>query len=297
MAKVNNLINNASNLKDHPEVAFPLSSESEIRKILKEGIIDVMKKLLEEKPLKKYPLKISKKKPNSLKSKSLSKKLKSISLELKDLTTSQMTTGTIFPVQKKQKKNVHDFALPDQIDQAAISLTFNPKSNGWCGFCVFAYLKEGGEDQFPLVKKKMLAMMATHSELYEQNFGMDSAEVTKVIAFGSDIDPAIGKNITYCSSSMWFSVPDCAQIIADAYNEPVCVYSDDRSILPITFLSLHDRKLLKRKPLPMVLHHVHGCHWTTIKVKPHVHLSWPEVNALYFDAVHRGSIPDCFSTS
>ncbi|OAD66990.1 hypothetical protein PHYBLDRAFT_174697 [Phycomyces blakesleeanus NRRL 1555(-)] len=321
MAKVNDLINNANNLKDHPEVAFPLSSEdkasgrpkhvkrktalpkdfvrhkhrhllvqnklSEIRKILKEGIIDVIKEHLEEKPLKKTIQNIKKETQFAEKQETLEE----------DLTTSQMTTGTIFPVQKKQKKNVHDFALPDLIDQTAISLTFNPKSDGWCGFRVFARLKEGGEDQFPLVKKKMLATITTHSELYEQNFGMDIAEVTKVIAFGSDIDPAIGKNIPYCPSSMWFSAPDCAQIIADTYNEPVCVYSDDRSVLPITFLPLHDRKLFKRKPLPMVLHHVHGCHWTTIKVKPHVHRFWPEVNALYFDAIRRGSITDCFSTS
>ncbi|OAD75321.1 hypothetical protein PHYBLDRAFT_166575 [Phycomyces blakesleeanus NRRL 1555(-)] len=268
MAKVNDLINNVSNLKDHPEVAFPLSSQikasgrpkhSEIRKILKEGLIDVMNELLEEKPLKKT-IKNIKKETQFAENKSLSKKLTNILLELKGLTTSQMTT--------------------DQIDQAAISLTFNPKSDGWCGFRVFAHLKEGGEDQFPLVTKKMLVTMATHSELYEQNLGMDIAEVTKVIPFGSDIDPAIGKNIPSCPSSMWFSAPDCAQIIAETYNELVFVYSDDRSVLSITFFPLHDQKPLKRKPLPMVLHHVYGCHWTTIKVKPHVHRSLSEIVSL-----------------
>ncbi|OAD71632.1 hypothetical protein PHYBLDRAFT_170288 [Phycomyces blakesleeanus NRRL 1555(-)] len=264
-----------------------LMAKSEIRKTLKEGIIDVMKEPLEEKPLKKTIKNIKKETQFTEKQKPLKE----------DLTTSQMTTGMIFPVQKKMKKNVHDFALPDQIDQAAILLAFNPKSDDWCGFYVFAHLKESGENQFPLVKKKMLVTMTTHCELYKQNFGMDIAAVTKVIAFGSEIDPVIAKNIPYCPSSMWFSASDCAQIIADTYNEPVCVYSDDRSVLPITFLSLHDQKLLKRKPLPMVLHHVHGCHWTTIKVKPHVHRSWPEVNALYFDAIRRGSIIDCFSTS
>ncbi|OAD75961.1 hypothetical protein PHYBLDRAFT_165935 [Phycomyces blakesleeanus NRRL 1555(-)] len=305
VAKVNDLINNAGNLKDHQEVAFPLSSEvkapgrpkhSEIRKILKEEIIDVMKELLEEKPLKKTIKNIKKETQFAEKQEPL-KEAEKYSSGIKRPKHLQDDDWYDLPSPKKQNKNVHDFALPAQIDQAAISLTFNPKSDDWCGVRVFAHLKEGGEDQFPLVKKKILATMATHGKLYEHNFGIDVAKVTEVIAFGSEIDPALGKNIPSCPSSMWFSAPDCAQIIADTYNEPVCVYSDDRSVLPVTFLPLHDWKDLKRKPLPMVLHHVHGCHWTTIKVKPHVHRSWPEVNALYFDAIRRGSIIDCFSTS
>ncbi|OAD67657.1 hypothetical protein PHYBLDRAFT_173982 [Phycomyces blakesleeanus NRRL 1555(-)] len=318
MAKVNDLINNA-------EVAFPLSSEvkapgrpkhvkrktalpkdfvrhkhrhllvqknkNDIRSILKEGLKEVMKEFLEEEPLKKT------KTTNFAKKQEPLKEAEKYFSGIKRPKHLQDDYWYDLPSPKKQNKNVHDFALPAQIDQATISLMFNPKSDGWCGFCVFAHLKEGGEDQFPLVKKKTLATIATHSKLYKHNFGMYVAKVTEVIAFGSDIDPALGENIPSCPSSMWFSAPDCAQIIADIYNEPVCVYSDNRRVLPVTFLPLHDRTPLKRKLLPMVLHHVHGCHWTKIKVKPHVHRSWPEVNALYFDAIHRGSIIDCISTS
>ncbi|OAD75685.1 hypothetical protein PHYBLDRAFT_166911 [Phycomyces blakesleeanus NRRL 1555(-)] len=286
-------------------------NKNDIRSILKEGLKEVMKEFLEEEPLKKIIKEIKKETQFTEKQKPLEEvKTTNFAKKQESLEEAEKYSSGIkrpkhlqdnywydLPSPRKQNKNVHDFALPAQIDQAVISLTFNPKSDGWCGFRVFSHLKEGGEDQFPLVKKKMLATMATHGKLYKHNFGMDVAKVTEVIAFGSEIDPALGKNIPSCPSSMWFSAPDCAQIIADTYNEPVCVYLDNRSILPVTFLPLHDRKPLKRKPLPMVLHHVHGCHWKTIKVKPHVHRSWPEVNALYFDAIRRGSIIDCFSTS
>ncbi|OAD80091.1 hypothetical protein PHYBLDRAFT_163137 [Phycomyces blakesleeanus NRRL 1555(-)] len=301
MAMVDELVDNAGEIIDHPNVVFPLASEvkapgrpkhvkrktalpkdfvrhkhrhllvqknkNDIRSILKEGLKEVMKEFLEEEPLKKI---------------------------IKEIKKETQFAEKQEPLEEAKTTNFAKKQEP--LEEATILLTFNPKSNGWCGFRVFSHLKEGGEDQFPLVKK-MLATMATHGKLYEHNFGMDVAEVTEVIAFGSEIDPALGENIPSCPSSMWFSAPDCAQIIADTYNEPVCVYSDDRSVLPVTFLPLHDRKPLKRKPLPMVLHHVHGCHWTTIKVKPHVHRSWPKVNALYFDAIRRGSIIDCFSTS
>ncbi|OAD75542.1 hypothetical protein PHYBLDRAFT_166779 [Phycomyces blakesleeanus NRRL 1555(-)] len=360
MAMVDELVDNAGEIIDHPNVVFPLASEvkapgrpkhvkrknalpkdfvrhkhrhllvqknkNDIRSILKEGLKEVMKEFLEEEPLKKIIKEIKKETQFAEKQEPLEEeyfvwfahtlhvfsiaKTTNFAKKQEPLEEAEKYSSGIkrpkhlqddywydLPSPKKQNKNVHDFALPAQIDQAAISLTFNPKSDGWCGLRVFAHLKEGGEDQFPLVKKKMLATMATHGKLYEHNFGMDVAEVTEVIAFGSEIDPALGENIPSCPSSMWFSAPDCAQIIADTYNEPVCVYLDDRSVLPVTFLPLHDRKPLKRKSLPMVLHHIHGCHWTTIKVKPHVHRSWPEVNALYFDAIRRGSIIDCFSTS
>ncbi|OAD79040.1 hypothetical protein PHYBLDRAFT_164124 [Phycomyces blakesleeanus NRRL 1555(-)] len=296
MAMVDELVDNAGEIIDHPNFVFPLASKikapgrpkhvkrktalpkdfvrhkhrhllvqknkNDIRSILKEGLKEVMKEFLEEEPLKKT------KTTNFAKKQEPLEEAKKYSSGIKRPKHLQDDYWYNLPSPKKQNKNVHDFALPAQIDQADISLTFNPKSNGWCGFRVFAHLKEGGEDQFPLV-----------------------------IAFGSEIDPALGENIPSCPSSMWFSAPDCAQIIADTYNKPVCVYSDDRSVLPVTFLPLHDRKPLKRKPLPMVLHHVHGCHWTTIKVKPHVHRSWPEVNTLYFDAIRRESIIDCFSKS
>ncbi|OAD73028.1 hypothetical protein PHYBLDRAFT_169287 [Phycomyces blakesleeanus NRRL 1555(-)] len=325
MAMVDELVDNAGEIIDHPNVVFPLASEvkapgrpkhvkrktalpkdfvrhkhrhllvqknkNDIRSILKEGLKEVMKEFLEEEPLKNIIKEIKKETQFAEKQEPLEEaKTTNFAKKQEPLEEAEKYSSGIkrpkhlqddywydLPSPKKQNKNVHDFALPAQIDQAAISLTFNPKSDVWCGFRVFAHLKEGGEDQFPLVKK-MLATMATHGKLYEHNFGMDVAEVTEVIAFGSEIDPALGENIPSCPSSMWFSAPDCAQIIADTYNEPVCVYSDDRSVLPVTFLPLHDRKPLKRKPLPMVLHHVHGCHWTTIKVKPHVHRSWPKTS-------------------
>ncbi|OAD67412.1 hypothetical protein PHYBLDRAFT_174450 [Phycomyces blakesleeanus NRRL 1555(-)] len=268
MTMVDELVDNAGEIIDRPNVVFPLASENDIRSILKEGLKEVMKEFLEEEPLKKI---------------------------IKEIKKETQFAEKQEPLEEAKTTNFAKKQEP--LEEATILLTFNPKSDGWCGFRVFSHLKEGGEDQFPLVKKKMLATMATYNKLYEHNFGIDVAEVTEVIAFGSKIDPALGENIPSYPSSMWFSAPEYAQIIADTYNELVCVYSDDWSVLSVTFLPLHDWKPLKRKSLPMVLHHVHGCHWTTIKVKPHVHQSWPEVNALYFDAIHRGSIIDCFSTS
>ncbi|OAD68555.1 hypothetical protein PHYBLDRAFT_172978 [Phycomyces blakesleeanus NRRL 1555(-)] len=327
---VNELVDNAGEIIDHPNIVFPLASEvkapgrpkyvkrktalpkdfvhhkhryllvqknkNDIRSILKEGLKEVMKEFLEGEPLKKIIKEIKKETQFAEKQEPLEEaKTTNFAKKQESLEEAEKYFSGIkrpkhlqddywydLPSPKKQNKNVYDFALPAQIEQAAILLTFNPKYNGWCGFRVFAHLKEGGEDQFPLVKKKMLATMATHGKLYEHNFGMDVAKVTEIIAFGSEIDPALGENIPSCPSSMWFSAPDCAQIIADTYNKPVCVYSDDWSVLSVTFLPLHDQKPLKRKSLPMVLHHVHGCHWTTIKVKPHVHRSWPEYKVCAF---------------
>ncbi|OAD66013.1 hypothetical protein PHYBLDRAFT_183959 [Phycomyces blakesleeanus NRRL 1555(-)] len=135
-------------------------------------------------------------------------------------------------------KNVHEFSLLAQINQAAILLTFNPKSDGRCGFRVCAHLKEGGENQLPLVKKKMLATLAIHRKLYEHNVGLDVAKVTKVIAFGSEINPVLGESISSFPFSVWFSAPDCAQIIAGTYNEPILVYSDDLSVFLVILLPL-----------------------------------------------------------
>ncbi|OAD70584.1 hypothetical protein PHYBLDRAFT_148506 [Phycomyces blakesleeanus NRRL 1555(-)] len=286
MAMVDELVDNASEIIDHSNVVFPLASEVKApgrpkhvkrktalpndfvrhkhRHLLvqkNKNDIRIIKEIKKETQFaeKQEPLKEAKT-TNFAKKQEPLEEAEKYSSGIKRPKHLQDDYWHNLPSPKKQNKNVHDFALPAQIDQATISLTFNPKSDGWCGFRVFAHLKEGGEDQFPLVKKKILATMATHGKLYEHNFGMDVAKVTEVIAFGSEIDPALGENIPSCPSSVWFSAPDCAQIIADIYNEPVCVYSDDQSVLPVTFLPLHDWKPLKRKSLPMVLHHVHGCH-------------------------------------
>ncbi|OAD78035.1 hypothetical protein PHYBLDRAFT_68462 [Phycomyces blakesleeanus NRRL 1555(-)] len=221
MAKVNNFIENAKQYLDHPEMVFSVASEvkapgrskhikrksalpkdyvlhkhryllaqkskDEIREMIKQELRDAVKECLEEEPLKKSIKKIKKEKEFTKEQEPLKEGIYVLSIAktnniadkqelLKEAEKHFFGIKRLnhLPDDYCKKTNVHDFALPIQIDQSAVSLTFNPKSD------------EGGENQFPLVKKKMLETVVTHVTLYEQNFEMDIAEVTKDIAHGSE---------------------------------------------------------------------------------------------------------------
>ncbi|OAD72852.1 hypothetical protein PHYBLDRAFT_65221 [Phycomyces blakesleeanus NRRL 1555(-)] len=155
---------------------------------------------------------------------------------------------------------------------------FSPTADGWCGFRILAHLIYKDQNKFPLVKRDMLAALPKYKTLYTNTFGTDTRQLEKIIQHGSQLDYSNTSNtntnsntnfIPVCSdASMWFNTPDCAQLAADTYTRPVCVYSDNRNTPSTTFLpfALPNNKTKQRQPL--IFNHVNSNHWTTVDLSP-----------------------------
>lgn len=82
-------------------------------------------------------------------------------------------------------------------------------------------------------------------------------------------------------SSFWFSVPGCAQVLADAVKRPVCYYPSPRQETaknkPVTFLPI---EVPDHKPEPLVLQKIGHYHWGAVEINdmfdtlPHVYSSF-----------------------
>ncbi|KAG0164308.1 hypothetical protein DFQ28_010526 [Apophysomyces sp. BC1034] len=84
-------------------------------------------------------------------------------------------------ISRKVKKAKLDFQVSREIEQSAIISTYDPKADGWCGFRVFGHLLHGHEDQFPLVKARMLDGFQKYQHIYADGFRFDVAELEKII--------------------------------------------------------------------------------------------------------------------
>ncbi|KAG2191835.1 hypothetical protein INT47_011583 [Mucor saturninus] len=87
-------------------------------------------------------------------------------------------------------------------------------------------------------------------------------------------------------SAIWFKSLSCAQVVADAYNLPVCVYNcpPDTSRLgnPMTFLPVSMPVRPKVKVQPYLLQNVKNKHWLALKFG-HLQTKYPPVTHLYFN--------------
>ncbi|OAD73333.1 hypothetical protein PHYBLDRAFT_65941 [Phycomyces blakesleeanus NRRL 1555(-)] len=185
---------------------------------------------------------------------------------------------------------------------------FSPTADGWCGFRVLAHLIYKDQNKFPLVKRDMLAALPKYKTLYANTFGTDTSQLEKIIQHGSQLDYSNTSNtntntntntnfIPVCSdASMWFNTPDCAQLAADTYTRPVCVYSDSPNTPSTTFLSfaLPNNKTKQRQPL--IFNHVNSNHWTTVDLSRNISRKWPTVPELFFLGCSRNKIDDNFDT-
>ncbi|OAD80658.1 hypothetical protein PHYBLDRAFT_74010 [Phycomyces blakesleeanus NRRL 1555(-)] len=179
---------------------------------------------------------------------------------------------------------------------------FSPTADGWCGFRVLAHLIYKDQNKFSLVKRDMLAALPKYKTLYTNTFGTDTSQLEKIIQHGSQLDYSNTSNtntnfIPVCSdASMWFNTPDCAQLAADTYTRPVCVYSDNPNTPSTTFLpfALPNNKTKQRQPL--IFNHVNSNHWTTVDLSRNISRKWPTVPELFFLGCARNKIDDNFDT-
>ncbi|OAD68182.1 hypothetical protein PHYBLDRAFT_173672 [Phycomyces blakesleeanus NRRL 1555(-)] len=156
---------------------------------------------------------------------------------------------------------------------------FNPTADGW----------------------DRLSALPKYKEIYPNTFGTDTSQLERIIRHGSQLDcnnTNFNTNfIPACSdASMWFNTPDCAQLAADTYTRPVCVYSDNPNTPSTTFLpfALPNNKTKQRQPL--IFNHVNNNHWTTVNLSRNVSRKWPTIPELFFLGCVRNQIPDNFDT-
>ncbi|OAD72645.1 hypothetical protein PHYBLDRAFT_168915 [Phycomyces blakesleeanus NRRL 1555(-)] len=150
---------------------------------------------------------------------------------------------------------------------------FSPTADGWCGFRVLSHLIYKDQNKFSLVKRDMLAALPKYKTLYTNTFGTDTSQLGKIIQYVSQLDYSNTNTntnfIPVCSdASMWFNTPDCAQLAADTYIRPVCVYSDNPNTPSTTFLpfALPNNKTKQQQPL--IFNYVNSNHWTTVDLSP-----------------------------
>ncbi|KAI8087069.1 hypothetical protein BDF21DRAFT_413660 [Thamnidium elegans] len=84
---------------------------------------------------------------------------------------------------------------------------------------------------------------------------------------------------------VWFSYPDCAQVVADAYDMPVCTYGDAAIIgycnEAVTLLPLDVPVKPKIKVQPYHIQNVRNLHWMAVKFG-HRRMEYPTVSNMYF---------------
>ncbi|OAD72524.1 hypothetical protein PHYBLDRAFT_169652 [Phycomyces blakesleeanus NRRL 1555(-)] len=166
---------------------------------------------------------------------------------------------------------------------------FSPTADGWCGFQVLAHLIYKDQNKFPLVKRDMLAALPKYKTLYTNTFGTDTSQLGKIIQYDSQLDYSNTNTntntnfIPVCSdASMWFNTPDCAQLAADTYTRPVCVYSDNPNTPSTTFLPLALPNNKTKQQQPLIFNYVNSNHWTTVDLSHNISRKLPTVPELFF---------------
>lgn len=157
--------------------------------------------------------------------------------------------------------------LSSAIKKDEITGYLDPKPDGNCGFRAIAFSVERNStdyqdnDQYLQVRDKMLETFYKYKDIYVKNFP----------AFQIDrLETVIKKGIKKSDLAEWFYGPDCAQVTADAYGIPVCIYPSlehEHAAInpPLTFLPLELPKL-KTKPVAIHLQNSHNLHWYAIKL-------------------------------
>ncbi|KAI7886552.1 uncharacterized protein EV154DRAFT_485100 [Mucor mucedo] len=114
------------------------------------------------------------------------------------------------------EENENFSKLHSSIDKSNVKAVYDPAGDGYCGFRAIAFLHYGDENKFQLVKKDMLLALQKNKEYYANILGQNVVELKVTISRGLK-DAA--------ESAIWFKSSGCAQVVADAYNIPVCVYN------------------------------------------------------------------------
>ncbi|KAI8061973.1 hypothetical protein BDF21DRAFT_467101 [Thamnidium elegans] len=80
--------------------------------------------------------------------------------------------------------------------------------------------------------------------------------------------------------SVWFKTPECTQVVADAYDLPVWIYSEpfftSFADEPFTYLPLKASVKLKVKVQPFILQNSLNVHWLAVQLG-HLQFKYPPI--------------------
>lgn len=128
-------------------------------------------------------------------------------------------------------------------------------------------MMEKNENMFSRVKEKMLHAFEEYKNIYRENFWFqDLDRLKKNIENG--IDWTTTTRCSKCSGSRFFYTPECAQVVADAYWIPVCIYSNSSNMEAVTHLPIDytTDKTKQRSPKPLLLQNENNIHWISVKI-------------------------------
>ncbi|KAI8082144.1 hypothetical protein BDF21DRAFT_492930 [Thamnidium elegans] len=125
-----------------------------------------------------------------------------------------------------------------------------------------SYLRYGDENRYKDIKKDMLVALDANKDAYSRFFDFDTVNLEEYIKAGLDAK---------CNTSLvWFKTSECAQIVADAYDLPVCIYNEPSFTSfadePFTYLPLKAPVKLKVKVQPFILQNSLNVHWHAVKL-------------------------------
>ncbi|KAI8136849.1 hypothetical protein BJV82DRAFT_526403 [Fennellomyces sp. T-0311] len=96
---------------------------------------------------------------------------------------------------------------------------YDPKADGHCGWRAASVVLNGTEQEWPLVKVCMDAILKKHSEFYRYGLRVEYDDLLRMLSHQTE---GVG-----VFSNNYFETLDCPRLLAEAYNRPVVIYSDD----------------------------------------------------------------------
>ena len=203
--------------------------------------------------------------------------MQKVELKIKKRAISQVSYGKddfVFDMQyrpnKRSRGNISQAVrsiLSSSIKESDITGYLDPEGDGNCGFRAIAFLvnRNGSSyedgDQYLEVRSRMLETYQKLKPIYKERFPAFQIE---------RLEETIKKGMKKKEIAEWFYGPDCAQVVADTYGVPVCVYPSaelEHSAVnpPLTFLPLELPKH-KSKPVAIHLQNGHNLHWYAISL-------------------------------
>ncbi|KAI8140431.1 hypothetical protein BJV82DRAFT_581107 [Fennellomyces sp. T-0311] len=99
------------------------------------------------------------------------------------------------------------------LDQAAVLGMYDPKADGHCGWRAASVILNGTEQEWPLVKVCMDAILKKHSEFYRYGLRVEYDDLLRMLSHQTE---GVG-----VFSNNYFETLDCPRLLAEAYNRPV----------------------------------------------------------------------------
>lgn len=195
--------------------------------------------------------------------------------------------------------------ISPEIDESYYTCLINVGGDGFCGFRAISVQIYGDENRFFQVKQKMRDTLLENKEHYISHFAgfIDYERVKQKICYA--IDEEIGSDsihyhlfekdrngeyIYHAPLELWFSLPDCGQIVADTFFAPLATFTEkshtnSRGVTYIPLLSRYtDHMIRHNRPQPLILHRVDNCHWITLSLKKSITFILPMTCNMYASA-------------